>query len=324
MSPDDPDALLASGRPAEAVAALEAAGRRGDGRAWFRVAILRLTGAQVPRDLPAARAALAAARDGGDPDAALMEVALTANGTGAPRDWRGAVALLEAAARADRIAADHLAMLRAMDLDADGLPRRLPELRSLSTAPRIGLAHGFLTPAEGRHIVQAAAELLEPSTVVDPRTGRQVPHPVRTSKSAAIGPTRETLPIQAILRRIALLSGTDVDQGEPLTLLAYAPGEQYRPHHDALPGAANQRIATVLLYLNQGYQGGETRFVKRGLTVAGRGGDALVFGNTLADGRPDPDAEHAGLPVIEGQKLLATRWIRAAPIDPWTMGGVPG
>jgi prolyl 4-hydroxylase len=228
---------------------------------------------------------------------------------------------LGAAAQRDRIAADHLALLTAMDLDADGLPRQLPDLRPLSSAPRIGLAHDFLTPSERRHIIQAAANLLEPSIVVDPRTGRQVPHPVRTARSAAIGPTRETLPIQAILKRIAILSGTQVTQGEPLTLLAYAPGEEYRPHHDALPGAQNQRIATVLLYLNEAYRGGATRFTRSGLTIEGRGGDALVFGNTLPDGRPDPAAEHAGLPVIEGQKLLATRWIRSAPIDPWTMGG---
>lgn len=321
MTRDDADALLARGQTEAAIAALTAAGRGGDGRAWFRLAILRLTGDRIARDLPGARAALAAARIAGDPDAALMEVALTANGTGAPRDWRGAVTLLKTAARRDRVAQAHLALLTAMDLDADGLPRRLPELRPLSTAPRIGIAHGFLTAAEGRHIVEAAAELLEPSMVVDPRTGRQVPHPIRTSRSAAIGPTRETLPIQAILRRIALLSDTGVEQGEPLTLLDYRPGQEYRPHHDAIPGLANQRIATVLLYLNQGYAGGATRFTRSGLTIEGRGGDALVFGNTLPDGRPDPDAEHAGLPVIEGQKLLATRWIRSAPIDPWTMGG---
>ncbi|WP_315763556.1 2OG-Fe(II) oxygenase [Sphingomonas sp. Y38-1Y] len=324
MSTADPEALIAAGHIDEGVAALEMAGRRGDGGAWLRLAVLRLTGDVVPRDLVGARTALTAAREAGHPDAALMEVALTANGTGGPRDWRLAVALLERAARSDRLAADHLEMLRAMNLDGEGLPRRLPDLERLSERPRVALARGLLSPQEARHVVQAASDLLAPSTVVDPRSGRQIAHPIRTSASAAIGPTRETLPIQAILKRIALLSGTGVDQGEPLTLLAYQPGQQYRPHHDALPGLANQRIATVLLYLNQGYKGGETRFSRSGLTVAGRGGDALVFGNTLPDGRPDPDAEHAGLPVIAGQKLLATRWIRAEPLDPWTMGGSRG
>jgi prolyl 4-hydroxylase len=314
------DTLLAAGRTADAVALLERTSRAGDGNAALRLAILLLVGERIPRDLHGARAVLARGRDAGDPDAALLEIALTANGTGDAPDWRGAYALLERAARSDRLAAEHIAMLQAMDLDADGNPRRLPDIRPLSDAPRVAIASHFLSPAEARHIVQLAADILEPASVFDPGSGRMIAHPVRTSRNAAIGPTRESLPLQAILRRIALLSGTDVAQGEPLTLLDYLPGQEYRPHHDAIPGADNQRIATVLLYLNHGYEGGETRFARRGLTIAGQSGDALVFGNTLPDGRPDPDAEHAGLPVRSGRKLLATRWIRARPIDPWTMG----
>ena len=53
------------------------------------------------------------------------------------------------------------------------------------------------------------------------------------------------------------------------------------------------------------------------ITVTPRGGDALLFFNTLADGRADPATRHAGLPVRSGAKWLATRWIRARPLDPW-------
>lgn len=321
MHHDAANRLIAAGRPDEAISMLKMAGQRGDAAAWFRLAILYLVGSHVPRDLPAARNALALARKGGHPDAVLTEAALTANGTGGDSDWQRAVALLREAATRHQIAREHLALLDSMDLDSEGNPKRLPDVRSLSDVPKVALAKGFISPAEARHVVQAAADLLEPATVVDPRTGRLIAHPIRTSRNAAIGPTRESLPIQAILRRIARITGTNVTQGEPLTLLEYRPGQEYRPHLDALPGQANQRTTTVLLYLNHGYQGGETRFLKNGLTVAGRGGDALIFDNVLADGRPDPDAEHAGLPVTAGQKLLATRWIRAQPVDPWTMGG---
>lgn len=301
--------------------ALSQAASRGDGDAGFRLAVLCLTGQGGERDLSGARRALARARDAGHADAALMEVALVANGSGGAPDWREALSLLRRAAVTDATAAGHLALIEAMNIDADGMPRSLPALNPLSEAPRVGIAHGFLSPAEARHIVHAAADLLEPATVVDPRTGGLIAHPIRTSRNATIGPTRESLPIRAILNRIARLSGTDVQHGEPLTLLEYRPGQEYRPHHDALPGMVNQRVATMLLYLNQGYQGGQTHFTRPGLTVAGRGGDALLFLNTRPDGRPDPDAEHAGRPVTAGQKLLATRWIRAEPVDPWTMGG---
>lgn len=315
------DVLLAAGRAVEAADRLRTAAQAGDGDAALRLAILFLSGDRIGRDLSAARTMLGIGRDAGNADAALLEIALIANGTGGAADWPQAHRLLIQLAARDPVAADHLTLLKAMDIDEDGYPRHAAPIETLSTEPVVTIAHGFLTAAEARHIAQAAADILEPSMVVDPRSGRQVPHPIRTSQSAAIGPTRETLPIQAILRRIARLSGTNVDQGEPLTLLAYRVGEEYRPHHDALPGLANQRIATVLLYLNQGYGGGETRFTRRDLTVTGQGGDALFFRNTLPGNRPDPAAEHQGRPVTRGIKLLATRWIRSAPIDPWTMGG---
>jgi prolyl 4-hydroxylase len=79
---------------------------------------------------------------------------------------------------------------------------------------------------------------------------------------------------------------------------------------DWLPGDPNPRIMTVLVWLNEGYGGGETEFVNAGLKAKGRKGDALLFRNGLPDGRVDPASEHAGLPVTSGTKLLASRWIR--------------
>jgi prolyl 4-hydroxylase len=67
----------------------------------------------------------------------------------------------------------------------------------------------------------------------------------------------------------------------------------------------------VLVYLSDDYEGGETSFPHTGLSFRGRAGDALLFRNAGADGRPDPLSLHAGLPVTRGTKYLASRWIRA-------------
>jgi prolyl 4-hydroxylase len=156
--------------------------------------------------------------------------------------------------------------------------------------------------------------------IVDPQSGKLLPHPIRTSAGASLGPTRESLPIQAIQRRIAAATQIPVAQGESFSLLHYAPGQQYRLHVDTLPEPCNQRIATVILYLNQGYTGGETYFEQGATRFCGGIGDALFFLNVDAAGRPDPNARHAGLPVIKGTKWIATRWLRAAPFDPWAVG----
>lgn len=312
------EALVRAGRGAEAAALLERAAAAGDPDALLQLATWRLMGQSVPRDLPEARRLLAQAAALGQPQAAVMEAALTANGSGAPADWPRAVALLRRAAARDRVAADHLALLDTMALDTEGAPTRLPEPEPLAPGGAVLRFPGLLTPAECEHVARGAADIMEPAVVIDQRTGQQFRHPYRTSDGAVLGPTRESLPVRAVNRRIAAISGTGVDQGEALMVLRYAPGQEFRPHLDSLPGTRNQRIKTVLIYLNQGYAGGETTFSHYGLTVAPKGGDAILFTNTLPDGRPDPRALHAGLPVETGVKWLATRWIRAQPFSVWT------
>ena len=276
-----------------------------------------LVGAFVPRDIPRARGLLQKAAAIGHVDAALMEVAFTANGSGGAADWPAALRLLEIAAPGDVIAAEQLRLVRAMRLTADGTPPGRPQSRRLATSPDVRLFPGLFSPAECAHVASVAGDLLEPSMIVDPATGQARPDPVRTSDAAVIGPAREDLVVRALNRRIAVASGTAIENGEPLTVLRYVPGQQYRPHHDALPGVGNQRAWTMLVYLNEGYRGGETVFPAPGLKVQGRGGDGLLFANLEADGSIDPSAQHAGLAVTAGAKWLCTRWIRQRSHDAW-------
>lgn len=315
----DAERLAAGGALAAAVALLERGAAHGDADAAMLLAVWLLRGTPVPRDVPRARVFLRRAVAIGHVDAALMEVALTANGSGAHPDWRAALALLHIASRGDPIAATQLTLLDAMELDDAGLPRRRPTGEPLATTPRIVRFDDFLTAAECAHVAGVAAEMLEPARVIDPATGRWVAHPIRTADGAAIGPAREDLVVRAINARIAAASATRIEQGEPLTVLRYRPGQEYRPHLDTIQGAANQRVATMLVYLNGGFGGGGTVFPVPGVTVTPRGGTALLFHNTLADGRPDPASRHAGSPVTHGSKWLATRWIRADPVDPWSI-----
>ena len=291
----------------------------GDVDALALLANWYLIGRFVPRDVPRARHLLRRAAAIGHVDAALMEVAFTANGSGGDADWTAALRLLEAAAPGDVVAAEQLRLVRAMRLTVDGGPPGRPQSRRLSSSPDVRLYPGLFSPAECAHVASVAGDLLEPSMIVDPMTGIARPDPVRTSDAAVIGPAREDLVIRALNRRIAVASGTAIDIGEPLTVLRYVPGQQYRPHHDALPGVTNQRAWTMLVYLNEGYRGGETIFPPTGLTVQGRGGDGLLFANLDSQGNIDPRTSHAGLAVTAGAKWLCTRWIRQSRYDPWSI-----
>ena len=320
MSPNPVEAAygqVAAGRIAEAVAILETAGAANDAAALAELAVWYLRGTPVPRDLARARATLRRAVTIGHVDAALMEIALVANGSGAPPDWAAAHILLDRAAAHDPVAAKHATILGKMALDGAGMPTALPSSQWLSEAPEIRVFNNLFTHEECAHIAELAAPSLAPSVIVDPRNGRQSPNPVRTSFDTVIGPTAETLVVRALLNRIAAATNTEPEQGEPLSVLRYTPGQQYRPHLDALPATDNQRIATAIAYLNDGYAGGETRFTANGLTITGKAGDLLLFSNVQFDGRPDPRTQHAGLPVRSGTKWIATRWLRERKYDPW-------
>lgn len=314
---DHANHLLAQGQPEAAIGAAELAAGNGDADALALLGTWHLIGHPLPRDLAKARAILGQAGRAGHEWAALTEIAMTGNGTGGPADWGAALALLRKAAPRFPAAADQLALIEAMELDPEGYPRTLPQGELLTEAPQVRLHRRLFTPAECAHIALSAQDLLEPSQVADPATGRMIAHPIRSSDAAVLGPTRESLPIQALQRRIAAFSGYPVGNGESLTILRYIPGQEYRRHLDTLPHTENQRAATVIVYLNEGYAGGETRFNKLDLTVSGQGGDALFFANLDASGQPDPRSAHAGLPVRQGAKWVATRWIRAAHHDVW-------
>lgn len=313
---------VAAGQSPRAVAIANEAARTGDVEALALIAHWRLAGSALPRDLGEARRLLRQAADAGHTPSALVEIALIANGTGAAPDWGQALERLRHLANGGaQDAQAELALLTRMDIDPGGFPRSLPEAVSLGERGAVRRWPAMLSQDECAHIATRVLDLLEPSMIADPRTGRQVAHPIRRSSAAVIGPTRETLPIQAIQRRIAAATGTDVRQGEPLSVLHYAPGQEYRAHMDTLPLEPNQRIATALLYLNAGYAGGQTHFPALGVTVVGQLGDMIAFDNVRHDGLPDPASQHAGLPIQRGVKWMATRWIRARPLDVWNPDG---
>lgn len=323
MPLNEADRLLAAGHAAQAVSIVTSAADRGNVDALFRLAGWNLTGGPLPRDLTRARDILRRAVTIGHVDAALLEIALTANGSGAPASWRSARKLLAVAAHKDPVAAQQSALLDQMNLTADGHPASRPASVVIAVQPEIHHFPGLLTMEECAHLANAASDLLAPAVVVDPRTGRNVPHPIRSSDGAVIGPMRESLVVRAINQRLAAITATDIAQGEALTILRYRPGQEFRPHFDAIGNARNQRTKTVLIYLNEGFTGGETQFPKLGVTIRPKAGDAIAFTNTLADDATDPQSIHAGLPVTQGVKWLATRWIRKRPFDTWAGPDTP-
>jgi len=300
-------AMARSGRKEECFALTERAAAAGDAEGLLWLAEVYWVGGARPQDLPKARELFRRASEAGHPAARVNYTNLLGSGIAGPRDWGTALRRLAQEAGEDPKRAQAHALVEGMELTASGDPQSLPAGEVLSVSPHVTLFRGAFTAAECAYLMTCPEREFRPARVGDGKGGERL-NPVRTSEEATLHALIEDPAVHAINRRLAALTGTAADQGEPLQLLRYRPGQEYRAHVDWLDGD-NRRSLTALTYLNEGYGGGETLFVKTGLRVKGGTGDVLVFRNLAPDRRLDPLSEHAGMPVTQGVKFIASRWI---------------
>lgn len=202
----------------------------------------------------------------------------------------------------------------------------------LSWEPRAFLYHNFLSKKECEYLIDLAKPHMAKSTVVDSKTGKSKDSRVRTSSGMFLKRGRDKI-ISNIEKRIADFSFIPADHGEGLQVLHYEAGQKYEPHYDYFLDEFNtknggQRIATVLMYLSDVEEGGETVFpaakgnfsslpgwnewsdcAKRGLSVKPKMGNALLFWSMRPDASLDPSSLHGGCPVIKGNKWSSTKWM---------------
>lgn len=317
MSAHDPAELLAnSGKAATAVQQLRARMAQGDASAALLLAQWLMQGVHLARNISQARETFALAERLGAPDARLPLCCLLGSGAGGlTRHWPDALARFAQLAASDRVLALQAQALAAMTLDPHGNPTTIYAPEFLCQDPLIVRFQNFMTAQECDALIDAAQPRMAPATVVHPSSGALVRDPIRDSSAAAFPFLDENPFIHALNRRIAKASRSAPEQGEPMQVLAYGPNQQYRLHSDAIAGAANQRIQTFLVYLTDDFTGGATYFPEPDLALRPARGDAICFSNVMSDFRPAHSAQHAGLPVESGTKIIMSKWIRQRPLD---------
>lgn len=203
-----------------------------------------------------------------------------------------------------------------------GPPRHCGAPRVLSWEPRCVLFEDFLSQEECLHLIAIAKPFLRVARVLNRKTGERVLDPARRAQSARMLDPLRDLVVWNVEQRLARYAMLPPQNAEPVTVLYYAEGDEYRPHRDyydpRAPGSrigleqGGQRVATFLVYLNDVEAGGETLFPTAEISVPPVAGCGLLFFNCTADGRPDPSSLHAGAPVKSGEKWLLSSWIRSA------------
>ncbi len=199
---------------------------------------------------------------------------------------------------------------------------RAVQILSALSDPQVVVFGGLLEAPECDELVALARERLSRSETVELDTGGSEINAARTSEGMFFARGENPL-IERIEARIAALLQWPVENGEGLQILRYRPGAEYKPHYDyfdpSQPGTASvlarggQRLASLVMYLNTPRRGGATTFPDVGLEVMPARGNAVFFSYD----RPHPETRtlHGGAPVLEGEKWVATKWLREGRFD---------
>jgi hypothetical protein len=336
-------ALFGQGRHAEGGQVLRQAAFAGHVPSMSLLGGQLLTGRGAAPDPPTGiRMILEAAGRGGGYACATAAV-LFARGYAGQPDWSRALDYLQRAAELGfQPARDQLRLLsgykagidwkklrKAVDIAAW---RRIPATVPLSESPLIQAAPGFLSPELCDALIARARPLLGPASVYNELNAGKTLADGRRHSAAQFDVTDMDLVTEAVSNRVCALAGLPAVNAESPQVLHYQVGEYFYPHFDfwqpGFEGHAEtlqqygQRAFTVLVYLNDDLEGGETEFLRLGLRHRGKKGDALVFRNVDAEGQPDDNTLHAGRPPTQGEKWLLSVWIRDRPSPEYAHAGM--
>jgi len=181
-----------------------------------------------------------------------------------------------------------------------------PKKKLIHQNPPIYIVENFLSSDECKYIINMSDKKVRKSLVVDPKTGRGVTHPSRTSESCYHG-----YDIKWLISRVNRLTGVSQQFQEPTQVARYVTGQFYQSHLDALdnPGHDGQRIGTVLMYLNNVPSGGGTFFNELNLRVQPKEGSAVIFFPAKMDGTIDHKVIHTAENASD-LKWVSQIWLR--------------
>ncbi|REB11614.1 2OG-Fe(II) oxygenase [Sporosarcina sp. BI001-red] len=174
--------------------------------------------------------------------------------------------------------------------------------------PLIVVLGNMLSDEECDELIRLSTDKMKRSKIGTVREENEL----RTSSSMFIEES-ENLIVARIEKRIEAVMNIPIEHGEGLQILQYKPGQEYRAHHDFFSSTSkvtNNRISTLIMYLNDVEQGGETFFPHLNFSVSPKKGMAVYFEYFYNDPTLNDITLHGGAPVEIGEKWVATQWMR--------------
>lgn len=175
--------------------------------------------------------------------------------------------------------------------------------------PLLWTAPGLFTPAECESILDGVAGAEWLAATVNRAEGRAVDAHLRDNTVAVV---RDASLAADLFRRVrphvpermstelGSRGRTELDVAGvflPVRVYRYEVGQHFGLHQDQsyFGPAGEVSLLTLLVYLNEGFEGGETEFPEQGRTIAPSTGTALLFQHRVL---------HAGNRVLAGTKYV--------------------
>lgn len=191
----------------------------------------------------------------------------------------------------------------------------------LSESPKIYTINNFLSDIECNHFINISKDKMQKALVSGDTTG--MISNGRTGKNCWVQHNFDAI-TKNIAEKISKLVKIPLENAESYQIIYYDLNGEYRQHYDGWlfdnsekslrnMKYGGQRLITALVYLNDVESGGGTKFTKLNLEVNSEKGKLLVFENVHAGTNLRHElSEHAGMPVLKGEKWAFNLWFREA------------
>lgn len=195
------------------------------------------------------------------------------------------------------------------------------KIEIINSEPYIIRIHDIISDQEAEHLRRLAFPKLSRSTI-QTKTGLTTSD-FRIAKTAWLSHKSDPI-VFNIERRLSNLLGLNFHESEEIQVVNYGLGGFYGPHLDSARESSidnynsvpisnlinNDRLATILLYLNDVEAGGSTVFPRLNITVLPIKRSAVFWFNIRKNGFSDERTLHIGCPILLGSKWIATKWPR--------------
>ena len=218
-------------------------------------------------------------------------------------------------------------------LEKEPVPGRpIMKLKLLHRSPPVLAIENFFTDEECNSVVDIALSAERNQQKFDRSSQEQGPVQVQSATFSALAQSKRTSTswfcyysqVPTLLAKAQKVIGIPIlEQMEEPQIVRYKTGEEFSWHYDEVPVTqlknGGQRLATLLVYLNDVERGGGTVFrdlvdgsTGDMLTMKPKKGSALLFFPAYRDGRADDRTLHKG-EIAGDEKWIIQMWTHEKP-----------